>query len=159
VCGATPGACVDRQTDENHCGACDNRCATGATCAGGVCCPSGRPVCGEACCAGGDACCGSACQPAHQNGLGSTYFSGCDAPYSPSQTTEQAARRAADAWAPGTTYVGTTGCDVSCLGRQTATSCAVWCYGASGTAGRVGVNTINNSCAAACPGFGSPVWN
>ncbi len=33
-CGA---ACVNTQTDENHCGGCDRRCAAGQTCSGGTC--------------------------------------------------------------------------------------------------------------------------
>jgi hypothetical protein len=33
-CGAS---CVNTQTDENHCGGCDRRCAAGQTCSGGTC--------------------------------------------------------------------------------------------------------------------------
>ena len=36
------GQCVDRSTDANHCGACNNRCATGR-CVEGAC--SGTPTC------------------------------------------------------------------------------------------------------------------
>jgi hypothetical protein len=166
VCGNTatsPGACVDRQTDEGNCGTCGRACQSGATCEAGSCvCPAERPqACGGTCCAG-DQCCGTggnSCQPPHDNGLGGTYYSGCDAPYAPSATTKEAARRAADAWAPGLDIDGTTGCDVLCLGRQTANSCAVWCYGFSSVAGRVGSNMFDNNCAAACPSFGSPAWN
>jgi len=44
TCG---GACVDPTTDTNNCGACDKKCATGASCAAGTCaCTSGLVVCG-----------------------------------------------------------------------------------------------------------------
>jgi hypothetical protein len=115
-------------------------------------------VCGGTCCAGGDACCSGACPPAHSNGLGQSYFAGCDAPYAPSQTTEAAARLAADAWASGATFPGTTICGPYCVARQTASECAIWCYGISPVAGRVLRNTIDNACAI-CPTSGSPEWN
>ena len=157
TCGSSPGTCTNLRTDDGHCGNCTTACATGATCVAGACCPATRPACADVCCTGGDACCGTACQPAHDNGLGGTYFLGCSL-FAPNETTQEAAVRAADAWNAGTTVVDTTACGTYCLGRQTATSCAIWCYGISGVAGRVELNTINNACVT-CPTFGSPSWN
>ena len=75
------GSCVDRSTDPNHCGACNNRCASGS-CSGGSCvttttCPSPRVMCGATCtdvntdaancglcglrCASGQSCAGGNC--------------------------------------------------------------------------------------------------
>ncbi|APR80313.1 Hypothetical protein A7982_05660 [Minicystis rosea] len=46
-CGA---ACVDTQTDANHCGACDKACPMGIACVNGACdCPNSGEVCGTAC--------------------------------------------------------------------------------------------------------------
>ncbi|MEZ4408251.1 MAG: MXAN_6577-like cysteine-rich protein [Polyangiales bacterium] len=42
--------CVNLQADTANCGACGTACATGQTCAAGVCgCPSGQTLCGGAC--------------------------------------------------------------------------------------------------------------
>jgi hypothetical protein len=47
ACGA---ACVDKQTDPAHCGACDSPCPTGVACVSGACdCPGGGIVCDGAC--------------------------------------------------------------------------------------------------------------
>lgn len=51
---ACNGACVDLQTDPQHCGACNTACATGDTCSGGTCqastgCPSGTTLCNGVC--------------------------------------------------------------------------------------------------------------
>ncbi len=157
ACGTT---CVNTQTDEQHCGGCNAACATGATCTSGAClCPKGPTTgCGGTCCAGGTGCCAAgACQTKHANGLGQSYFD-CNPLYAPAQTTQAAALAAADAWNPGTTYVGTV-CDPYCVARQTASQCAVWCFGISNVAGRVGLNGISNVCSAACPGLSSPTWN
>lgn len=185
----TPTACVDLQTDASNCGTCGQvcpltndvcqggscvcpagaptacgtacvTCPTGASCSGNACpCPSG-PVagCGGACCDGGASCCtGGACQTEHANGLGQFWFD-CNPLYAPGQTTEAAARAAADAWSAGTTHVGVF-CDPYCVARQTGSRCAVWCFGISNVAGRVGLNGSSNVCSAACPGLSSPTWN
>jgi hypothetical protein len=71
--------------------------------------------------------------------------------FAPNETTHEATLRAADAWKPGeTTFDGTTACGVECIGRQTNNQCAVWCYGSSAFAGRVGLNSSSNVCT--CPG-------
>lgn len=47
ACG---GACVDVETNPQHCGGCDAACPRGAQCVAGVCgCPSGEAVCSGAC--------------------------------------------------------------------------------------------------------------
>ncbi|MCB9643689.1 MAG: hypothetical protein H6728_11505 [Myxococcales bacterium] len=44
------GNCVDAQLDLQHCGQCDNPCASGQSCVQGLCvCPDGKKLCGEAC--------------------------------------------------------------------------------------------------------------
>jgi hypothetical protein len=154
LCPGTPGSCVDVDTDEQNCGVCGRSCTSGQTCTGGVCCGTGLPVCSATCCAGGTACCDGACPFGHQNGLGQSYFS-C----TPTGTHDRAAAgEAAAAWRPGGTAVElVSSCSIDCLGWTTATECAVWCYGRSPTAGRVG-HTPSLVCDAACPGFGSPTW-
>jgi hypothetical protein len=67
TCGGD--ACVDLQTDAQHCGTCDNACPAGVTCSAGSCvCPDGQDLCDGACidtqsdpqnCGG----CGSPCAP------------------------------------------------------------------------------------------------
>jgi hypothetical protein len=62
-------ACVDLDTDIQHCGACDNACPAGISCTAGSCtCPAGQQLCGDVCldtqadpqnCGG----CGDACAP------------------------------------------------------------------------------------------------
>lgn len=157
MCNAT---CVNRQTDEQSCGTCGTACATGATCTSGACrCPQGPTLgCNGACCSGGNQCCaaGGACQTQHSNGLGQHYFD-CNPPYAPARTTLAAARAAADAWSAGTTYEGIV-CDPYCVARQTASQCAVWCYGISPLAGRVGL-TNSIVCQGACPYAGYQTWN
>jgi hypothetical protein len=105
------------------------------------------------CCEGG-----SACQPPHANGLGQTYYDGCNAPYAAGQTTLTAAQAAADAWGAGSTTFGTS-CGTSCVERQRSSDgkCAVWCYGQAPFAGRVG--EPSSGCALACPGAFSPTWD
>src|SRR5216683_364224 len=152
-CGAL---CTNRQTDPKNCGPCGTVCNATQTCVSGSCkCPTG-PVagCSGACCAGGTQCCTNACPTQHSNGLGQNYYD-CNPLYSPRQTTVAAATAAADAWNTGTTF---TTCDSYCLARQTGSKCAVWCYGISGFAGLVALNTTNNVCI--CPVVGSsPSWN
>jgi hypothetical protein len=68
LCGT---ACVDLQTDPNHCGACDMRCPTipnsVATCTGGTCgltCTMGWHMCGSACVSDMSVMtCGTSCTP------------------------------------------------------------------------------------------------
>jgi hypothetical protein len=67
TCGGD--ACVDLETDAQHCGACDNVCPAGVPCSAGSCvCPDGQEICDSACvdtqsdpqhCGG----CGSGCAP------------------------------------------------------------------------------------------------
>ena len=67
MCGGE--ACVDLQTDPQHCGACDNACPADVPCVAGSCsCPEGKELCDGACvdtssnpshCGG----CGAACAP------------------------------------------------------------------------------------------------
>jgi hypothetical protein len=156
VCGTS---CVNRQTDERHCGTCGNACPSGATCTGGGCaCDVSRPQpCGATCCAGSGCCAGNACQTEHSNGLGQHYYD-CSPLYVPGgATTRGAAFAAADAWAAGTTYDGTV-CDPYCIARRTASQCAVWCYGDSPLAGRVKL-TGSLVCRDACPYADYATWD
>jgi hypothetical protein len=69
-----------------------------------------------------------------------------------------AAGAAADAWNSGTNFDMTVNGCAGCVGRQTASQCAVWCY--SGTlVGSVSRNDISSACL--CPPQGSFVgtWN
>ncbi len=44
------GACVNTQSDPNHCGSCTNACAPGSTCTAGVCgCAMGQSTCNGKC--------------------------------------------------------------------------------------------------------------
>jgi hypothetical protein len=48
TCGGD--ACVDLDTDTQHCGACDNACPAGVSCTSGECnCPAGQELCGDTC--------------------------------------------------------------------------------------------------------------
>jgi hypothetical protein len=50
VSGAREQVCADLQTDPLNCGACNTRCAGGATCVAGICaCPAGQMACGGHC--------------------------------------------------------------------------------------------------------------
>jgi hypothetical protein len=67
TCGGD--ACVDLESDPQHCGTCDNACPGGVSCSAGSCvCPDGHEPCEDACvdtqsdpqnCGG----CGSGCEP------------------------------------------------------------------------------------------------
>lgn len=74
------GECVNTTVNEEHCGGCDNRCPTEATCTGGSCtCPEGFAYCGGECvdlavdpvhcggcnepCSSDEDCVGRACAP------------------------------------------------------------------------------------------------
>ena len=149
------GACVDFQDDWANCGSCGHACTTGVPCRSSVCCSAVRPVCGGTCCAGGSACCGDLCPTEHENGLGQVFFD-CN----PLGTyTHDSALSAADAWTTtGTTYDGTTLCGASCIGRQTTTTCAVWCW-AGGWQGQV---ALGSTLVCQCPGATGAVtatWN
>lgn len=184
---ACPTACVNTTNDPSNCGGCGQACPTNATCSGGTCqCHAGQILCANACiacaggvcsggsclcpagpasgcsgqcCSGGTQCCTSgACPTQHSNGLGGSYYD-CNPLYSPAQTTHAAALAAADSWNTGImTWDGNTVCGSYCVGRQTATQCAVWCYGISPLAGHVGLNNLSNACTV-CPTPGSPTWN
>src|SRR5271166_4657831 len=61
-------ACVDLNTDPNHCGKCGHQCPTGQVCLGGRChCPATEQECGKTangdsiCCAPGLDCCNGQC--------------------------------------------------------------------------------------------------
>ncbi|HEX9241983.1 MAG TPA: hypothetical protein VF875_06025 [Anaeromyxobacter sp.] len=154
------GVCVNTQTSDLHCGTCANACAGAKVCSAGTCaCPGASPVvCGSLCCAG-TACCASdsACQTKHSNGLGGS-FNDCNPLYAPTATDSTIAALAASSWsATGTDFPGL--CGGACLGRQTPTSCAVWCYGNSAYAGHVtSGSTIN--CPGLCANFAgtTPIW-
>ena len=155
-CPADPWPwCRDLTTDRAHCGDCATSCGlANETCSGGTCgCRGSSPVsCGSLCCAG-TACCGggTSCQTAHSNGLDATPFYDCTAPYSSTNPwTAAAAASAAEGWQAGTTFPLL--CDGSCTGRQTSTSCAVWCYAGSLYAGKV-TSLQSTSCTAVCNNF------
>jgi hypothetical protein len=107
-------------------------------------------------------CCGATCQTTHSNGLGQLYYDcaplgvpGLPATYTPVMATE-----ARNAWPfAGIDSTGTCGMGMNgstCLARQTATSCAVWCYTKS-LAGRVHLNTASTTCP--CPTTLDPTWD
>jgi len=55
-------ACVDPETDPDHCGGCGNACASGAVCQSGACvCPSGEAASNGNCCPPGQTSCNGAC--------------------------------------------------------------------------------------------------
>jgi hypothetical protein len=93
---------------------------------------------------------------AHGNGLGQTYYD-C---YQQGTWSRVTAGSASAAWnaGPVTPYEVVPSCFLDCLGWQTGTSCAVWCYGRNSLAGRVGLNAVNNDCNAACPSQASAAW-
>lgn len=152
------GTCVDTRTSAANCGACGHGCSAGQTCADGRCvCEGARPTaCGATCCAGTACCAGNTCQVPHSNGLGGSFFD-CHALYAPAETTLQLAQKAADAWNAGSDYFGLCGGD--CVGRQTATSCAIWCYGLSTYRGRV-TSGATPVCTGLCANFigATPTW-
>lgn len=161
------GGCADTKTSKANCGACGNACGGDLVCVASACgCADGKKACGTTCCAGTQ-CCGdgTACQPAHQNGLGGTYLLGCSPVFATGPaTTHEAALAAALSWSSaGTTRDPATGgavlCDPYCVARETGTECAIWCYGASNSPGRV--KKITGTCSsAACPWeANSPTWN
>jgi len=155
------GLCVNLATDVGNCGACGNACTAPQVCQASACvCPLATPTrCGASCCEG-TACCasGTACQTKHSNGLGGFWFD-CNPLYtSPSTTTLAAATAAANSWASGTDFPGL--CDGSCLGRQTPTSCSVWCFGGSAFSGHVTTGATIN-CPGLCNAFltgSTPIW-
>jgi len=72
--GRCGGACVDLDTDPEHCGACGSTCGAGRVCAGGVCACASDPECAGV--AGLDVrCCGGACTDVVGNSLN---CGGCD---------------------------------------------------------------------------------
>jgi hypothetical protein len=99
------------------------------------------------------------CTPiSHSNGLGQTYLdcAPLGTPGVASTYTVSMASKARAAWP----FTGTDS-DSSCGGipgllyRKTTTSCAVWVY-TTGGAGRVHLNTVDNTCY--CPISGGVVW-
>jgi hypothetical protein len=158
LCVGTHDACVDLTTDPLHCGTCATACSAGKVCTSGTCCSAGQFVCGSAvksCCNGTSCCPDGSCQKAHSNGLGQTFYD-CNAV---GTHTQASATAAANAWNAGTANYDMTGiCGSGCYGRQTANSCAVWCYSGN-LAGQVGRNDISVQCL--CPPQGNVVgtWN
>ncbi len=65
------GACVDKSSDEQNCGACGNRCPTGSACNAGTC---SCPVAGQVACSG--ACVDTRSDPANCAGCGNACASG-----------------------------------------------------------------------------------
>src|SRR5262249_831124 len=143
--------------------------STGATCPANTClyeaCPAGRADCNQTapnldgCECTTPMCCGNACQPAHLNGLGQSFLSGCtplatpgdEATYSLQLAT--AARDASPAGVDGNKSCGNGGNATNCLTRTSGTMCATWCYGKT-LAGRVLQATT-----CTCPSTSSPAWN
>jgi hypothetical protein len=159
LCGA---ACVDKKNDLKNCGSCNTVCTTGQGCTNGACTPTcTTQVCGANCCEGNGCCSsGTTCQTKHNNGISQNYF-GC----SPTGTvgnettyTQAMARAAADAWnasvAPQDVFCG----GAVCVGRQTATQCAVWCWAQPQLAG---FGTLASSTFCFCPFQGGSLfsWN
>jgi hypothetical protein len=139
-------------TCPNDCGAC--------TCVGATANCDGNWVNGCEC--GSTGCCGASCETTHSNGLGYSYAD-CGALGTPgvantySATMASAARGAwpfGGADSMGTCGMGANGSD--CLARQTASSCAVWCYTKS-LAGFVHLDTASTACQ--CPTIADPTWN
>jgi hypothetical protein len=78
----------------------------------------------------------------------------------PGSYTAASALEAAQAWDPTGTAQSPPFCAIGCLGWQTASSCAVWCYTGSTLEGQVGLNTISATCL--CPSYGAlttSTWN
>jgi hypothetical protein len=171
-CGGCGSACTAGQlccaancktvaTDNSNCGSCGNVCASPKTCVSGSCaCPGATPTaCGANCCAGNACCTSNACQTQHFNGLNAPFFD-CHALYTPGPngtTTQQAATLAAESWAAGTTVFPL--CDGSCVGRQTGSACAIWCFAPSTFGGHV-TSGSTSACSSLCPNFfgTTPTW-
>lgn len=158
ACG---GVCIDVTSDPTNCGACGKTCSASQICSGATCaCPAAAPrACGTICCAG-TACCstGNTCQPAHQNGLGQTYYD-CQAlgtPGSGGTYTQTMAAEAGAAWASGS--IGTAAaCGTSSCWEVVANGqCAVWCYGGT-LSGRVLLDSTGTACQ--CPTSTASAWN
>jgi hypothetical protein len=147
---------VDKQTDEQNCGACGNVCGAGETCCSGDCKntsidPQNCGACGNACTGSATCSCGARCQTLHANGLGQFYYD-CG---SLDEHTLVQARLAAIAWsASGSEWESGLQCGF-CLCRQSANQAAVWCYAGSPMKGLVQVTDSPNCLAAACPISGS----
>jgi hypothetical protein len=126
---------VSLQTDAANCGTCGHACASDHVCTSGACA-----------CTGGAECPGGACPIAHPNGLGGTFFS-CNPLDTLSASDAVAAANAFSA--AGTTIDMTVfGC-ASCVARQTASQCAVWCEAGSFFPGKVALDAASLVCQ--CP--------
>lgn len=165
------GKCVNLQTDPYNCGTCGWQCGViiglgPVACAAGQCtCPAAMPLsCGRSCCPGTE-CCDTTydrCQDRHSNGSGvpglGQEFYDC----TPIGNYDRAlSLKAAQAWQGVATIVAGTelGCaSQSCVGWQTTTACAVWCYGVEGDPlrGRASLNAQSAKCL--CPLAGPPNW-
>ncbi len=93
------------------------------------------------------------CQTAHDNGLGGTFFD-CSALNTFNAMT---ASEAAASWNAAAAQSDLTPfCGFGCLGAQTGSACAVWCY--TGVfQGHVHLNSIGSNCI--CPNsLQDPAW-
>jgi hypothetical protein len=154
------GACVNEQTDVNHCGGCSIACASGSTCTNGTCVsPDGGLACTGCSTAG---CCGTSCKVSHSNGTGQTYYD-CNATGTYNQTT---ATEACAAY---------TGSSSACTVQQTALNpvcpginamcgtsggtCHCWLYTALYLGRQGTVQTPATGCTVGCSLSTDPSWN
>jgi hypothetical protein len=164
-CNVNPGdGCeTNTTTDVLNCGACGAACPspanTSPTCIESACdivCTANHANCdgspANGCECDGNLCCVGSCPPPHSNGLGQT-FEDCAASGAYSLSLAVKAR---SVWPfIGTDNQASCGGMTSAVIRQTASQCAVWVY-TSTTAGRVRLNSVNNSCV--CPTTADPMW-
>ena len=153
---------------------------TSVSCVAGVCllgaCNMGFHDCDSkvntGCECEGTLCCGNGCQVKHSNGLGQNYFN-CSTVGTPGNQNTYSLLMATDArdlWPfQGSLLTGACarpGGKATCLAKQAANGCAVWCYTNDGNqnpiAGRVNLNTVTMSMglySCICPTTQSPSWN